>query len=210
MNYTLMMLLSSSILLPAVVGIVKVRCNTSIYPLVLCFWLGLSHTFLAVLLPSHTINASSNLYIVCEFLLILYQIHLWGAGFRRKPLLIIFFVGILLWGYTTFFYFEFNERNGIFRIFYSLLIVFCSIDVINKLAFERIRLIGNWRFMIALGFIFFFSYNIIFETFWVSKSLFTDQFLEKIFSIKAYINLSINILYFIALLCIPAKKKFYC
>jgi hypothetical protein len=209
MSYQLMLLLSLSLLLPTIACTIKIPDNPKLYPLLSCFYFGLVITILGYFFkkPSY-INTATNIYILSEFVLIIYQFHIWRAGFGNRVMFLLTAFGLLLWVWTTFWLHSFSERNAVFRLYYSLIIVLCSIDLINKLVYERIYLFRNWRFVLAMAFVIFYSYNIVVETFWLSKTLFSTPFLTNIFVIKVYINFVINIIYFIALLCIPKRKNF--
>lgn len=204
-----MLLLNLSLLLPAFAVTIKISGNKNLLPLLICFYFGLITTlFFYFLKTPAQKNIAANCYIFLEYGLLLWQLHKWGIPAKRQMLLVFLCTGFIFWGYSSLCIFDFGERNTVFRIVYSFILVLLSIEIINKLAFERHSLIRDHRFLIALALIFFYTYNIIIETFCISVSLFSAQFLKSVFSIKTYLNFSINILYFIALLCIPTKKKF--
>lgn len=209
MSVNLVFLLSILGIIPTIIGIIQVRNTANILPITISLLLGLIASLLIYLLKEPYLkNLCSSIYIATEFVLLLFQLRNWGVLKKDIHFYVIVTSGLLIWELTTFHYFQIGERNFIFRLLYSFIIVIYSIDVINKLAFERIILLKDHRFLICLGLIVFYFYNIIVEAFCIRSLNFSMDLLKSIFNIKIILNFLINILYAIALLCIPKKKTF--
>lgn len=95
-----------------------------------------------------------------------------------------------------------------FRVTYAFVTVLLSINEINYLIVQDNKnLIRNARFLVCLGFIIFFIYQIIYEA-----SLFVGS--DTVFSLQVifmfnYINAFVNLIYAIAVLFVPVKPSYY-
>jgi len=202
-------LLSQSILLPALIALVRIKQVPELLPLLLCLLSGISIEIILLCTQKHElINLYLNIYVLLEFLLLSWQLRKWGAISGNLVFIGILLSGISFWLITTFMNSDYGTRNHLFRLFYSLVLVLGAIELINKLSFERIPLSKDYRFLISLGFVVFFMYNILVESLCIPAMNFSNHLISSIFNIKVFLNFATNILYFTALLCIPKKKVF--
>ena len=148
-----------------------------------------------------------NIYLLFELVLFLFQFKKWGLFKNNLNFYVLIFLSILVWLYTGMYISDIGIRNTYFRVFYSFILVLSATDIVNKIAFERIKLMKDYRFIICIGFIIFYFYNIIVETFCSTKLGFSSLFIYDIFMIKIYLNAFVNLLYFIALLCLTKSMK---
>lgn len=201
--------MSQSIIIPAIAGIIKIRHTPVILPLLLCLYCSVMTEVLLYFNKNPTvINLYLNLYVLLEYFLLMWQLKKWGTLTRSRIFVSLMIFGLIIWNFSTFVYLDHGSRNFVFRLFYSFILVLCSINLLSKLAFERIQLMKDYRFLICIGFIVFYIYNILVEALCISSLDFSDELYKDIFNIKVYLNFAANIFYFIALLCIPKKKKF--
>jgi hypothetical protein len=203
-----MILLSLSIFLPTLAGLFLFLKNKTITPFLLCLFLGSMVTIFPILIKDcYLINSVINIYILFELVLFLFQFKKWGLFKNNLNFYILISLSILVWLYTGMYISDIGIRNNYFRVFYSFILVLSATDLVNKIAFERIKLMTDYRFIICIGFIIFYCYNIIIETFNSMKLGFSIQTFYNIFIIKSYLNAFVNLLYFIALLCIAKSMK---
>jgi hypothetical protein len=101
-----------------------------------------------------------------------------------------------------------HDFSPFFHVSYSFVIVMLSINEINYLiTHENRQLFRNGRFLICLGFIIFFIYQILYEgSYYISRQDPNPVVTITITSYSAYINVLTNIIYAIALLYIPSKR----
>jgi len=204
----LMILLSLSIFLPTLAGLFLFLKNKTITPFLLCLFLGSIVTIFAILIKDYyLINSVVNVYILLEFILFLFQFKKWGLFKNNLNFYVLISLNMLVWLYTGMYISDIGIRNTYFRVFYSIILVLSATDLVNKIAFERIKLMKDYRFIICIGFIIFYFYNIIIETFCSTILSFSIQTFYDIFNIKSYLNALVNVLYFVALLCILKKMK---
>ncbi len=213
MNHTQIVLFSSTILLPAIIAVIKFnKTERSFYPFIILLWVAALNeitSFIVTLLGYSTI-LNNNIYIGAEALLILWQFREWGPfQSYKKSYQIIIIILLTMW---------ILENNNIemlgkitmeFRLLYSLLIVLLSIHLNNKLVFTyKKNLIKSPVFLLCSGFTIYFTYKILIEVFWFYGLNTSADFRNNVYIILTWINALVNILYSVALLCIPTKPHY--
>ena len=213
MTYYQVVLLSFTICVPALLAWIRFRnIERSFYPFVFFIWTGLINEIVSLIssyMGSSTIF-NNNVYILTEALLILWQFKEWNffSGFRKG-----FY--ILGGGVVIVWLVEHGNRHGVlnvnlnFRLLYSLMIVLMSIHLNNGLIFtSRRSLIKNPIFLICNSFTIYFTYKILVEVFWIYGLNSTKAFRMDVYLLMMWINVLTNIIYAIAILCIPPKPRF--
>jgi hypothetical protein len=213
MNYSQIVIFSLSIFIAAAIGAIRMKqIDTTFYPFIFCTWLASINEIASLYATSQHVNTAynNNIYVLAEGLLITWQFKTWGFFRQNKSafkLLMAILLVIWVLEYHSLQKLEFIGDN--FRIIYSFLIVFMSIDLNNKLIYNvKGMLLKNPIFLICAGFILYFTFKIFIEAFLLYGIKASLAFYKDLFLILAWINLFTNILYAIALLCIP-KKTFY-
>lgn len=214
MKIILAFLLSQSILLPIIIGLIRLRRIDKGYrPFFILLWIG----FLTEVISFAVIQGFGksnffvvNVYILIEWILIAWQFHIWGFLRQKKwafysllTLTTLFWIGeyVLIHKVTAILLY--------FRFLYFFLIVLLSINKINfMITHDNRNLFRNPRFLICIAFIIYFIYMIVY--FWSFQiSLFgKSDISNSIIFLMAYVNVFTNIIYAIAFLLIPAPQKF--
>jgi hypothetical protein len=213
MNHLQVVLFSSSILLPAIIAGIKFR-NTerSFYPFIFFIWIGVLNEIISYVISmrgsSTTFN--NNLYILAEALLILWQFKEWDFFQNFKNGFIILFIAlIIVWFFDHSNKEHFSSINLNFRLFYSLMIVLMSIHINNRLIFTFSgNLLKSPVFLVCNAFTIYFTYKILVEVFWIYGLNTTKSFRIDVYIILTWINALTNILYSIAMVCIPKKPRY--
>jgi hypothetical protein len=213
MNHFQILILSFSILIPAIAGVARIRkIDTTLYPFIFCIWVATLNEMVSAVLTSFKINtaANNNIYLLVEALLIGWQFKNWGLfSFYKHTFKIYILLVISGWLLEMSFLSELHVINSGFRIVWSFLIVLMSIHVNNKLIYHhRGRLLKSPVFFIGTGLIFYFTFKIFIEAFLLYGLAVGPAFYKKLFVILAWINLFTNLLFAYAILCIP-KKIYY-
>jgi hypothetical protein len=207
-------LVSEIVLVPLLIGLIRFnRTVVSYQPFLLLLALAatsemISFICIRVLYASNAI--ACNLYGLAECMVILYQFYIWGFLKRKWRLFVVLVLAMsLLWvlenlvmGYIETF------ASPVFRVAYAFIVVLLSINEINYLIVQDNKsLLKNPRFLICTGFIIFFIYQVLYEA---SMFIGSDTVLSLrlVFSFN-YINAFVNLLYAIAVLCIPVKAAYY-
>lgn len=213
MNHLQVVLFSSSILLPALSSAVKFR-NTdhSFYPFIFFIWIGTLNEIISYLISARggSTTFNNNIYILTESLLILWQFKEWDFFQNfKKGFLICALLLVIIW------FFDYRSIQGLgsmnlnFRLFYSFLIVLMSIHVCNRLVFIfNGPLVKSPVFLICITFILYFTYKILVEVFWIYGLNKAKSFRMDVYIIMAWINALANIIYLLAILCIPKKPRY--
>jgi hypothetical protein len=213
MNHLIILILIFSILIPAVIGVLRIKkIDTKLYPFIFCIWVATLNEIVSAILTSFNINTApnNNLYVLTEALLIGWQFRNWGLfSFYKHAFRLYILLAILAWLIETSFFRELHTINSGFRIACSFLIVLMSIHVNNKLIYHhRGRLLKSPIFFIGTGLIFYFTFKIFIEAFLLYGLAVGPAFYKSLFIILAWINLFTNLLFAYAILCIP-KKIYY-
>lgn len=157
----------------------------------------------------------SNVYALLEWLLVCWQFRRWGF-LRGRPLVIysLLLLPCLVWIAENVILGQINNFPPYFRILYDALIVLFSVSKINfMITHDDRRLLGRPDFLICIGFIIYFVYEIVYE--WAfqyssaqPRSAGDIYITKRIISLFGYINALTNIIFAIAFLRIPATKRF--
>ncbi|MEO6129987.1 MAG: hypothetical protein ABIP30_16680 [Ferruginibacter sp.] len=213
MSFNLMILLSCSILLPAVAALARcMRVDTIYLPVMACIFFGALNDAFSVYLVIHQVSnaINNNIYILLEATLLLWQFSNWGLfGRFRTGAAIVAVVIFAGWLY------DYHNVEGIktfhsfFRIGYGLLLVLASLLMIHELVSGYYgRLIKNAVFIFCSGFIIYFSFQVLTEIFMLYGLYQSEAFQQTIFYASTYSNAFVNLIYFIAILWIPRKPQY--
>lgn len=213
MNIFVSFLFAQSILLPVIIGLIRIRkIQRSYYPFVALIMLGaLSELFSFLSIRYYQSNAVvSNTWCLVECLLILYQFYRWR--FYAKPRAWYWMVPavcVLIWITENIVFMQITRFGHVFRISYAFLLVMLSINEINYLiTHENRQLFKNARFLICIGFIIYFLYQILFEGSFYRLEINKNEVVSnKIISLLVYINVLTNAIFAVAMLFIPVKMS---
>jgi hypothetical protein len=203
---------SLSIAAGAAVGIIRYKkLDGTFFPFLCLLWLGLINEIVSIgLMIAGFSNAIEyNLFALAETFIIVWQFKKWELFGRAGKLYLPLQVFVLLGWLVTMFVFDIRFFNSFFLIGHSVLIVFLGITQMNRTSFEEPgNIFRHPVFLICLGFIIYFTFSILVETFWLYGLTKSKKFRVSIFEILAYINLFTNIIYALAALWIPLKRKY--
>ena len=215
MKTILIFLLSQSILLPIIAGLIRLRRIDARYqPFYILLCIGFVSEVISFILIKglHRHNAIVlNIYYLAEWLLIAWQFHVWGfLKHKRRTFYTLLAFGTLLWVTENLVFGKITEFSPYFCIFYYFVIVLLSIRTINfMITHDNRNLFRNPQFLICIGFIIYFLYLILYS--WASAVSMYGRSVASttvIFYLMAYINALSNTIYAIAFLLIPARVKF--
>jgi hypothetical protein len=220
MNDQAAFILSLSIIFSVIIGIIRFnKMDKRYYPFIFYICVVLI-TELAVKFFidqrkewGHWIMPWMNCYALLEFCLLLWFFNQLGLANRNSRNLYFLLGGaVLSWTVMVLFYKGLQNQAQLFYIFYSFVLVFASVYLLNKIiVYEKRSLLRNAEFLICLGVIIFFTFFILY---WATNiSLFgvirgSASFQRNVGSIKNITNFFVNLLYAVAILWIPTKTKF--
>jgi len=210
-NYWLRIVFNYSIVIAAIIAIFRFKSiMADYYPFIFFIWLGLFNEILSLLLiynyESNTVN--SNLYVLVEYLLLLLQFYKWSDNGSKRYYWLAG-IGIAVWIADNFIINTIFHNNSVFRVFYSFIIIFFSIDKVNNLlVFEYSNLLKHPVFITCIAFTFYYGFKAFVESFNMVHLGLNPVILKDLWIILYFVNGTANLLYAIAVLCIPKKIKF--
>jgi hypothetical protein len=201
-----------SILLPAVIGVLRFRKILQAYrPFVFYACVGLinelSGTYLNEIGKSNELYF--NLYVLIEFYLILWLFRNWR--YEENKLLFQASAVILsaIWLFDCLIIHSIEQHVVIFELCYSFLVIFLSIDQMNHvIVTEKQNVFLNSRFVICSGFLVFYTYKALTEIFLLVIVNVSMRFLAYVYTILIVINFITNLIHAYAAVWIPKKQKF--
>lgn len=204
-------LIGYSILIAAGIGIIRFNSIANeFYPFLFMTRLGtLNETLSLVFIfttGSNTVN--SNIFVLPEYLLIVYQFYRWSNGAIKKYA-VLALLGVALWITDNLVLNTVNDNNGLFRAFLAFVAVFLSMDQVNKLLIcEREPLYKNSAFIICVGFLLYFGFKAFIESYNMFHPRLSPGLLRHLWIILYIVNGIANLLYALAVLWMPSKIKF--
>ena len=207
-------LISQTVLIPLSIGLIRFnRTVASFQPFLLLLALAfisetISYICIKILDTSNAVPF--NLYGLAESLVILYQFYVWGFLKRKRVLFFVLGGGLTtLWMTENLLLNKIEAFSPVFRVAYAFIVVLLSINEINfMIVRDNKNLLKNPRFLVCLGFITFFIYQIIYEaSYFVGTD--TSALSKKIIIMFNYLNGFVNLIYAIAVLYIPVKEEYY-
>lgn len=204
---------SISIIIAAAIGAWRFRdIHPSFRPFIYCIWVGFINELLSIglIATGHSNALNSNIYILIEAWLIVWQFYNWGLLRRHR----ILFPGLLtlitlVWLTENFVMGNLLQFSSWFRIIYSFILVLLSISLLNQqIVIEKEMLLKNPVALICLAFIIYYTYKVLVETFWVYGLIESANFQTKVYLIMNYINLFANLIFALAVLWMPTKHRF--
>jgi hypothetical protein len=152
---------------------------------------------------------NSNIYVLLEALLLV--LFFWKQKQIKTRSLFIALVGIIVttWLIDNFYLHSITKNSTYFRIVYSFIIVFLSINLASHTVYSSDQsVLKDPLFIIAVSFIVYFTYKALIQCFVLYGSSSNTNFLLKIYIIMIYINLATNFLHLLAVLWMPGKPRY--
>lgn len=212
MSHTLTQVLSLSILLSAIISVVRFRTTDSSYfPFILLLWIGAINELLSIMLMNfgYQTAINNNIYVLTEAVLILWLYTKLLAPERHPRTFVILLITYLLfWTVENFMIAKITRISSYFRIYYSFTIVLLSINLVNHFLFSENGVsLKSPSFLICLCFIIFFTYKILVEAFWIYGLNNSSDFRNNVYAVLIYLNLFVNLVFALVALWIPRKQK---
>ena len=211
--YELIVAFSYSVVIAMTIGLVRLgqmlrTYRPFVFILVLSFLGEVVNTLMVFYYQTNAVSA--NVYVLFECYLWLWQFYCWGA-FKKKHLHLWMIVSALtvIWMIEHIWMARIGSFSSFFRISYAFILVFLCIDQLNGLIMnERKTLLRNSRFLICLGIVFFYTYKIMIEAFYLFELTLSQAFHFYLYFIPVYMNLFVNLVFALAALWIPTRQRF--
>ena len=210
-NYWLRIVFNYSIVIAAIIAIFRFKSIVAdYYPFIFFIWLGLVNELLslALIYNDQSNAANSNIYVLLEYLILLFQFYKWNdKGIKTYYSLAT--LGLAVWITDNCIINTLAQNNSLFRVFYCFVLLFFSIDKVNNLlVFEYSNLLRHPVFITCIAFTFYYGFKAFVESFNMVHLGLNPVILKDLWIILYFVNGTANLLYAIAVLCIPKKIKF--
>ena len=151
----------------------------------------------------------SNCYVLIEFPIFLWLFYNWSSRNNKIYFIGLFLIGVVIWIFDNLIINSIFQINSYYRIYYSLVLILCSINQLNKVIFQdNIMLWKNATFLISITSVFYYSYRVFIEGLFLFQEDFSNDFFRGVYSIMVIVNFLSHLIYTLAVLCIPAKQEF--
>ncbi len=213
LNYYFSQATGFSVLFAAITGAVRYRRILPAFrPFVILMWLAAANELMSIICVRlfHQNTVNGNVYVLIEYAAILILFMRWNEQEQRRSVYaLLLLLGLAVWITDNIIWHSVFTFSSLFRIVYSFIVVYLSIDKLNEVIFrERTNLFRNAQFIICLSFIFYYTYKATYETFFLLQMNMSNSFYINTFMILVFVNLFTNLVYAWAMLCIPTKQKF--
>ena len=212
-NYTVTVILSLSIYVAGIIGIVRFNKIQDIYrPFIYLVWIGCITEVVSIYFAYRYRNnlAISTIYALLESLLLLWFFAKLGVFKKQKKVVYLFgAVFIISWAIDNFWGGGFGARYSFyFDTIYALFIVILSIRAINDLLFTERDLLKNPTFLICMGLIVFFTYQVIQRLFGLYGLKDSTEFRANVQRILYVINCITNLVFALAVSWMRKRRAF--
>lgn len=211
MNRDISFILSLSIALAATIGLIRFKKIEKAYqPFLYYVFVSLINEVISFCLPlqPRKYNLTDlNLFTLFEYCILLFQFYKWKVFQHYRWLFYALLSGfILVWLIENLVISSITNYNFYYILLHSFIMVLLSINVVNQVSVHSFDpLHKNARFIICIGLIVFFIYNLILNALFLispAKSLSLD-----VFRIRVYVNLLSNLLFAAGVYLMPEKIK---
>lgn len=211
-SYTTVVILSYSIFISGIIGAVRFNQIRDIYkPFIYLIWIGCFNESLSTYLAlnHHYTIINGAIYSLCESLLLLWFFRLVGAIRSKAFLFSLAVIFVSIWIIENVFANQFGATFSNYSdITYSFCIVLLSIRAINNLLFTERVLLKNPTFLICIGLIIFFTYEIMERSFRIYGLKNSTAFQHNVQGILILVNLLSNLIYALAVLWMRKRQAF--
>jgi hypothetical protein len=211
-NYKIIVAGSYSIAIAAVIGLIRFpKLNKAYRPFVFITTASLANEIISHILILHKKSnaVALNIFGFFDAILWLWQFKRWNRYHKYHALCnVAAIVLMLVWMLENIVLRKLFSFGSIYAITLSFSLVIFSIVELTRLAAENDKLIGTTKFLICCGAILFYTYRILVECIYAPGFSDNEIFLGNVFTILSLINFIVNLLFALAVLCIPGKQKF--
>jgi len=200
-------------LLPCIYGLFKIkRINKIHYLFILLVSFGCLTEILArILVILNELNLSRiliNIYILLEGVLFLFIFKQWQTIYRKSILYIFSALLLLVWLIDNFVISSITQINSIYNTFYSILVVQFAIKLFQQSNFKNLSsLFKDPYFIISSTLILNYSYRAVFESLYLFKLEFSNNFFLNAFFILITLNVFSNCTYTYAIYYMKQRKR---
>jgi hypothetical protein len=213
MDFNIIIAFSLSIWIGAIFSIFKfTEISRTFYPFIVLIWVAaLNETLTIILYLNGLYNIiNSNIYSLIESFLLLWFFHELNIfkGYKWLETLLAF-IYVIVWSWDNLILHKFGTQfNSNFAIVYAFPVVLLSVSTINKLLMQEKEILRSPVFLICIGLLIFYTFNVIIEVFYIYGLKLSDYVTGRIYDILSCVNLLCNLIYAVAILCLRKKQAY--
>lgn len=213
-SYYTTVVLAFSIFISGIIAIIRFKQIPEKYrPFIYLIWIGCINEVIGLYLALkyHNNLICSMIYTLVESLFFLWFFKRLGLfeGRYRKWLYFLAVLFVFIWIANSFFTDSFKSQIVYyFDIIYAFCLVILSIRVINNLLFTERDLVKNPAFLISIGLIIFFTYQIIQRMFGLAGLKNSYTFQMNVQQLLYIINFLVNLIFALAVSWMRKKQPF--
>lgn len=195
-------------LLPLIIaGVRYSRMDPSYRPFILLLLLGFVNESINYLLIKKfgSNSVSFNIFHIVECSVLLYQFKVWGFFKDKKIYPVLMAIAVAGWVAENFFYSGMHVFNPYFRVLYAFLIELIIANRIIYVVNEKTNVAKNAKFIICIGLIIVFMYQIVYEGALMADPGQTDTSSKIIIKTMGFIDVFVHLLYAWAFIVAPGK-----
>ena len=214
-------LTSLSILMAGGIALSRIKRIDGFYlPFIICIWLSCLNEITCFFLwkNGYPVAVINNIYVLGVALLLTMFFKNAGIFDKYRSFFFLLISGLILfWFWENILAGKLFEVSSWFRILSSFILVLMAVTCLNKLVIGdlgdypetlMLHFLKKPVFIICTGLILFFTCKLIVEIFWLYGLGASVSFRMEIYSILIYINLTVNIIYAIAILWMLPKQQY--
>ena len=209
---TVRVIMSFSILLAGVIGIFRFgQIRDAFRPFIYLIWIGCFTELLSFYMVRHHYYniIPFTIYSLFESLFLLWFFQKLGTVKVKALFYLLIILFLAVWIIES----SVTQRFGsgftfYFNILYDLIVVLLSIRAINDLLFVEKDLVKNPAFLICIGLLIFFTYDIINRMFRLYGLNNSSAFKSSVTSIQSIINFLSNLIYALAVAWMRKRQPF--
>ncbi len=212
MGFLVSLVSSYSILLPFFAAVWRFRrINQVFYPFLLIILLGLINETVSILIiyEGYSNVVPYNIYSLLEAVIALWQLEKWKLFPHRRWWMALSALFLAVWIVEVFWISGFYAFCSYFILLSSFVITILSILMINRTIVSGTgNLSRNPIFIISVGFVIYYAYSLIVESFVVNSTGNDLPLMSRIELIFGYTNIFTNLLYTLAIAWMPTRLRF--
>ena len=148
---------------------------------------------------------SFNVFHIVECLVLLYQFRIWNFFRSNRFFQVLVSAAVIASFSENFLFSSITVFNPYFRIFYAFLIELIIANRIIYIVNERTSVVKNARFIICVGLIIVFIYQIVFEGALMADPGLGETSSKLIIKLMGFTDVFVQLLYASALIVAPPK-----
>lgn len=202
-----------SLTIPFIISLIRYKKLDEKYsPFIWVIWFGMTTEIASILLIKYgySNNWLTNIYTLVETTLLFELFRRWQLlGQHRWFYLTL--LGLVISGWIVEWYIRGSiyPPFSIFNIYSRFAIVLIAVQGINAVLFkEPTDVLKNPVFLLGIGFVLFFTLEILIEIFWSYGLTKSRLFRWSIYEIFDFVNLITNFIYAYAILWIPLSRRY--